>query len=76
LLLERDDDTRGDTSERARSGATTPTLEQRVAAPSTNSSSNSVPLPVLVLGGVALLLVASGAVGLGVRRYRRGHPSS
>jgi hypothetical protein len=56
-------------------GATTPTSTTPVAAPSTSSSSSSVPLPVLVLGGVALLLVASGAVGLGVRRYRRGHPS-
>jgi cobalamin biosynthesis Mg chelatase CobN len=55
-------------------GATTPTSSTPVAAPSTSSSSSSVPLPVLVLGGVALLLVASGAVGLGVRRYRRGHP--
>ncbi len=55
-------------------GTTTPTSSTPVAAPSTSSSSSSVPLPVLVLGGVALLLVASGAVGLGVRRYRRGHP--
>ncbi len=54
-------------------GTTTPTSSTPVAAPSTSSSSSSVPLPVLVLGGVALLLVASGAVGLGVRRYRRGH---
>jgi hypothetical protein len=42
-----------------------------VAAPA--STSSGVPLPVIVLGGVALLLVASGGIGLGVRRYRRGH---
>jgi cobalamin biosynthesis Mg chelatase CobN len=44
-----------------------------VVASAPTSSSGGVPLPVLVLGGVALVLVASGAVGLGVRRYRRGH---
>ena len=48
-------------------GGTTP-----VVAAAATSSSGGVPLPVLVLGGVALVLVASGAIGLGVRRYRRG----
>jgi cobalamin biosynthesis Mg chelatase CobN len=43
-----------------------------VVASAPTSSSGGVPLPVLVLGGVALVLVASGAAGLGVRRYRRG----
>ena len=51
---------------------TTPTSTTPVVAVAATSSSGGVPLPVLVLGGVALVLVASGAVGLGVRRYRRG----
>ena len=54
--------------------STTPaTPIQPVAASSTSGSSSGVPLPVLVLGGVALALLAAGAIGLGVRRYRRGH---
>ena len=51
---------------------TAPTSTTPVVAAAATSSSGGVPLPVLVLGGVALVLVASGAVGLGVRRYRRG----
>jgi hypothetical protein len=35
------------------------------------ASGGGVPVPLLVLGGVALVLVASGAVGLAVRRGRR-----
>ncbi len=34
------------------------------------SSSSGAPLPVLVLGGVALALVAAGAIGAGIRRSR------
>lgn len=34
------------------------------------SSGSGVPVPLLVLGGVALLLVASGAAGLVIRRRR------
>lgn len=43
------------------------------AAPLTASaaSGSGVPTPLLVLGGIALMLVASGAVGLAVRRGRR-----
>ncbi len=36
----------------------------------TAASGGGVPVPLLVLGGVALVLVASGAVGLAVRRGR------
>ncbi len=36
----------------------------------TSSSGGGIPLPLLVLGGVALVLVASGAVGMAVRRRR------
>lgn len=42
-----------------------------VAVEPASNSSSGLPLPVLVLGGVALVLVASGAIGLGVRRFRR-----
>jgi hypothetical protein len=31
----------------------------------------NAPLPILVLGGIALALVATGAAGLGFRRYQR-----
>jgi hypothetical protein len=36
-----------------------------------SSGGGGVPLPILVLGGLALLLAAIGAVGTGVRRARR-----
>jgi hypothetical protein len=36
----------------------------------TSSSGGGVPVPLLVLGGVALVLVASGGVGMAVRRRR------
>jgi hypothetical protein len=40
------------------------------------SSSSGPPLPILVLGAIAILLVAAGAVGLGVRHARgRANPS-
>jgi hypothetical protein len=35
-------------------------------------SGGGVPVPLLILGGVAIALVASGAIGLGVKRFRRG----
>ena len=37
-------------------------------------SANSFPLPLLILGGLAIMLVLAGLAGLGVRRYQaRGH---
>jgi hypothetical protein len=50
-----------------RPGTVTP-----VAVQPASSGSSGLPLPVLVLGGVALVLVASGGIGLGIRRFRRG----
>jgi hypothetical protein len=47
---------------------TTTTAASPLAASA--ASGGGVPVPLLVLGGVALLLVASGAVGLAVRRGR------
>ena len=41
------------------------------AAPVADTSSSGTPLPILVLGGVALALAAAGAVGTGVRFARR-----
>jgi len=46
-----------------------------VGAPSSKddgvvATATSAPLPILVLGGLALVLVATGAVGAGVRHYR------
>ena len=40
------------------------------------SSPSSLPLPLLVLGGLALLLVAAGAAGLVVKRYQGRGPSA
>jgi hypothetical protein len=36
------------------------------------NNADSMPLPLLILGGLALLLVAAGAVGLVSRRFRTG----
>jgi cobalamin biosynthesis Mg chelatase CobN len=43
---------------------------QTIAASQT-SSGGGIPLPIIVLGAIALLLVAVGAVGAGVRHVRR-----
>jgi hypothetical protein len=42
-----------------------------VAAPASSSSGGGIPLPILILGGIALALVAIGAIGAGARRFRR-----
>ena len=42
----------------------------RAASPATDGSSG-VPTPLLALGALALALVLAGAVGLGMRRFRR-----
>ena len=34
------------------------------------NNADSMPLPLLILGGLALLLVAAGAAGLVTRRFR------
>jgi len=41
-----------------------------------SSNPSSVPLPLLILGGLALALVAAGAAGLGWRRYQGRKPGS
>jgi hypothetical protein len=50
-------------------GATTNT--STTAAEPTSGGGGGVPVPLLVLGGVAIALVASGAIGLGIRKFRR-----
>jgi hypothetical protein len=45
--------------------------ETVASAPVADTSSSGTPLPILVLGGVALALAAAGAVGTGVRYARR-----
>src|SRR3954447_18914781 len=52
------------------SPAKVPTSVQSSSAPVAASSSSGTPLPVLLLGGIALALVAAGAVGAGVRQSR------
>jgi len=47
-----------------------------VAQQLNTSSPSSVPVPLLVLGGLALLLVAAGAVGLVLRRNQGRGPGS
>jgi cobalamin biosynthesis Mg chelatase CobN len=44
-------------------------------AASSTSSSSGLPLPVIILGGIALALVATGAIGTGVRFARRRGPN-
>lgn len=46
-----------------------------LASSETSSGGSGVPVPIIVLGAVALLLAAAGAVGAGVRHYRGRGPS-
>ena len=46
------------------------------AAPVADTSGGGIPLPILVLGGIAIALVAAGAIGLGVRHTRGRGPST
>jgi hypothetical protein len=43
-----------------------------VAAPLADQNGGGIPTPLLVLGVLALALVALGGAGIGVRRFRRG----
>lgn len=40
----------------------------------TGSGSSGLPLPIIVLGALAVLLAAAGAIGAGVRHFRGGGP--
>jgi hypothetical protein len=53
---------------------TTTTASGAVVVKAASSSGGGIPLPILVLGGIAIALVAIGAVGTGVRRFRRPGP--
>jgi hypothetical protein len=49
----------------------TDTTATDTVAVSASSGGDGIPLPILVLGGIAIALVAIGAIGTGVRRFRR-----
>jgi len=50
---------------------TTAVADSSTTASAATGSSGGTPVPLLVLGGIALALVAAGAVGAGVRRKHR-----
>jgi hypothetical protein len=49
---------------------------QKVATDLNGGSASSFPLPLLILGALALALVAAGAAGIGWRRYQGRRPGS
>ncbi len=55
----------------ASSSGTSGTSATAASATGVADTSSSPPLPILVLGGIALALAAAGAVGTGVRHVRR-----
>jgi hypothetical protein len=46
-----------------------------IASAPTGSSGGGIPAPILVLGGLAILLAAIGAVGMGAKRFRGRGPA-
>jgi hypothetical protein len=48
-----------------------PGTQVSAAPAAATGSGGGLPLPILVLGGLALLLAATGLIGVGVRRFRR-----
>ncbi len=68
----------GLTTSKSTTGETKAAITTKTDGPSasgplepTGSSSGGIPIPILVLGAIAILLAGAGAVGTGVRRYRR-----
>jgi hypothetical protein len=56
--------------------SSTPDSSTTIAASETSSSGSSgLPLPIIVLGALAILLAAVGAAGAGVRYFRNRGPS-
>ena len=53
-----------------------PTGIQKVADNLNGGNASSFPLPLLILGGLALALVAAGAAGIGWRHYQGRKPAS
>jgi hypothetical protein len=45
-----------------------------LASGDTSSSGSGLPLPIIILGGLAILLAAAGAIGAGVRHFRGRGP--
>ena len=60
-----------DTAPSSPDPSATTTANPAAAQPA--SSGGGVPVPLLVLGGLALALVAAGAIGAGVKRFRAPH---
>ena len=58
-------------------GTKTTTGPSVIVAPpvSDTSSGSGIPVPLLVLGGIAILLIAAGAVGMVARRRRGNDPA-
>jgi hypothetical protein len=56
---------------REEKSATTNPSETIAASPTSSSDGGGIPMPILVLGALALLLAAVGAVGAGVKHRRR-----
>jgi hypothetical protein len=52
-----------------------PPPSQLDSAASTSSGVTSFPLPLLILGGLAILLVAAGGIGLLIRRFQGQPPA-
>lgn len=59
------------TSEQPSTAPVSQTQTIHAASAATTSGSSGLPLPILVLGGLALLLAAVGGIGAGVRHFRR-----
>jgi hypothetical protein len=55
--------------------ATTPLGPTTVASGETSSSGSGLPVPIIILGALAILLAAAGAIGAGVRHFRGRGPS-
>ncbi|HEY6962786.1 MAG TPA: hypothetical protein VI408_12930 [Gaiellaceae bacterium] len=54
-----------------RSRNSQPSNTSTVAAAPTSGSGGGIPTPILILGGLAILLAALGAAGAGAKRFRR-----
>ena len=63
--------TKGARETRGHDPAATRSHMRVIAQPVESSSSSGLPLPIMVLGGVAAALAAAGAIGAGVRYVRR-----
>jgi|SRR5581483_760993 len=61
----------GPTPPRSAGGGPAPPISAQPVAATSSSGGSGIPLPILVLGGLALALAAAGAIGSGVK-FARG----